>query len=98
MRTEATCYVERWGDPTKWDGDWRRSGNYLTKKQQAMASARLETHRRMLVGMAIRGATSRGIAAVFSVSRESVDRRLRPLGLKGQPGQVGRPVRKRMAA
>lgn len=91
MNHDRSIYRERLGDPSAWTGDWRRPGKYLSKEQQHATQARMRTHHRMLIGMAIRGAKSSVIAAILSVSREAVDRRLRPLGLKNAPGHFGRP-------
>jgi hypothetical protein len=95
---DRSVYRERWGNPEEWAGDWRRPGQYLRGEQQTTVHARLQEHYRLLVGMALRGRKSATIAAVFTVSRESIDRRLRPLGLKNPPGQVGRPPVRQNAA
>lgn len=91
MVLDRTSYQQRYGDPSSWKGDWRRHGRYLGGTQQQDVHERLETNKLMVIGMAIRGRQSSIIAAILGVSRESVDRRLRPLGLKGLPGHVGRP-------
>ena len=91
MVLDRTCYRERFGDPATWSGDWRRPGRYLAGGQQQDVQEKLEVNKSMVIGMAIRGRQSSVIAAVLGVSRESVDRRLRPLGLKNLPGHVGRP-------
>jgi hypothetical protein len=44
-----------------------------------------------IVAMAIRGVPSKTVAALFGVTREAIDQRLRPLGLKNPPGVRGRP-------
>ncbi|HEX2099115.1 MAG TPA: hypothetical protein VHF69_00545 [Candidatus Synoicihabitans sp.] len=90
-------YVERFGDPSTWSGDWRRcpNGRYLRDRQQAQVSAQLRTHEQLIIALAIRQVPSRQIGALFGVSRESIDRRLRPHALKNEPGQVGRPPSRR---
>lgn len=95
VNLDRSIYLNRLGDPSDWSGDWRRPGNYLHGEQQIEVQERLRTHHQMVVGMAIRGIQSSVIAAVFGVSRETVDRRLRPLGLKNAPGNVGRPATRR---
>lgn len=75
-----------WGDPQTWTGDWRRTGRYLTGERRTQVNRLLTVHDRTLVAMAIRGSTNVAIAAIFSVSREAVAERLRPLGLNIQRG------------
>lgn len=95
---DRSPYLARLGDPSTWTGDWRRRGHYLKGEQQKAASERMTELNAMIVGMAVRRALgSQALAAVLGVSRESVDRRLRPLGLKNPPGQVGKPPRERAA-
>jgi hypothetical protein len=103
LHLDRELYRRRLGDPTTWSGDWAapstepgdqfRTGNYLSGDRQAEVRARTLALAPMIVGLAIRGHRSSTIAAVVAVSRESVDRRLRPLGFKNAPGQVGRPAR-----
>lgn len=97
LHLDRSIYRDRLGDPSTWTGDWRRPGNYLVGDQQEAVRARMGQHHAMLLGMAIRGHRSKTIAAVFCVSRESVDRRLRPLGFRNAPGQVGRPANREKA-
>jgi len=92
MILDRSIYFQRLGDPATWTGDWRRHGNYLDKARQEVIASRMRNHEAMIVGMAVRRVPSSAIAAVMCVSREAVDRRLRPLGLKNAPGQVGRPA------
>lgn len=66
-------------------------GRYLYGPDQRIVSSQLEANYDTLVAMAIRGTGSKVIAAGFGVSREAIDRRLRPLGLKNKPGVRGRP-------
>lgn len=86
-------YLERMGDPRTWTGDWRKcpNGRYLKGEAQRQVNEQLQLHHRLIVALSIRQMPSKVIGAVFGVSREAVDRRLRPLGLKNPPGQVGRP-------
>lgn len=87
------------GNPTDWHGDWRRPGRYLTGDEQNAAHARLIAHERMLVGMAVRQVLqSKQLAAIMGVSREAIDRRLRPLGLKNPAGKVGRAPAQKLSA
>ncbi len=94
MLIDRSDYLARLGNPSTWTGDWRRPGNYLVKERQRVVHARLREGEPTMLGMAIRGHGSQVIAAVFCVSRESIDSRLRPHGLKNAPGQVGRPARR----
>ena len=101
MKYDGSVFRERLGDPATWSGNWTepspepgdlfRTGNYLAGDKQAEVRARNLALEPMMIGLAIRGHRSGFIAAVMCVSRETVDRRLRPLGLKNAPGRVGRP-------
>jgi hypothetical protein len=89
---DRTIYLERLGDPTQWNGDWRRHGNYLAGDRQDFVHERLERNRLLMIGMMIRQQKSTIIAAALCVSREAVDRRRRDLGLsrpRGNPPGVG---------
>lgn len=88
---DRDIYLQRWGHPSSWTGDWSRKGRYLRKFDQPNIQARLTTNEPTIIGMAVRGVSSQLIAAAMGVSRESIDRRLRPMGLKNPPGQVGAP-------
>lgn len=79
-------YLERLGDPSKWSGDWRRSGKYLTKEEQTETRSRLAQNETLMMGMMVRRMPSTIIAAVLLVSRETIDSRRRPLGLCLQRG------------
>lgn len=70
-------------DPATWTGDWRNcpEGGYLSGDQQRSLTQALEANQRMIVGMALRRNTIVGISAAMGVSRESIARRLRPMGL-----------------
>lgn len=59
-------------------------------EQRVFQAAMLAIHP-FIVAAALRGLPSKVIAASFGVSREAVDRQLRPLGLKNPPGVRGRP-------
>ena len=52
----------------------------------------------VIIAHAIRGTPSRTIAALFGVSRECIDRRLRVAGFKNAPGVRGRPSRQTTGA
>lgn len=91
IQIDRSIYREKYGDPSTWFSDCSaRPGDYDRGAEKA---ARLTQNEALIIGMAIRNTPSKLIAAVFCVSRESVDRRLRPLGFKNQPGCVGRPRR-----
>jgi hypothetical protein len=94
---DRSIYREKYGDPRDWEGDFRAKVGRYHGIRQAAVSALLEGQAEFIVALAVRGFRSNEIAALFGVSRESVDRRLRPLGLKNPPGQVGRPARRRVA-
>ena len=94
---DRSIFLKRMGNPKDWSGDWRRTGCYLNGNAQVIVQQRLSSHQMMIVGMAVRQVPSKLVAAVMGVSRESIDRRLRPLGLKNEAGQVGRPPRARAA-
>lgn len=95
---DRSAYQAKYGNPAEWVGDFRaRPGRYHGPRQPEV-SALLERHRALIVGLTVRGRSSKEIAAVVGVSREAVLRRLRPLGLKNAPGQVGRPPKSRQAA
>ncbi len=103
MIHDGTIFLKRMGDPSSWTGDWTkqgpgeerlfREGHYPTGEKATEVRVRMQSHQRFVVGMAVRGLKSKVIAAVLGVSREAVDQRLRPLGLKNRPGQYGRPVK-----
>lgn len=106
LDADRSLYRNRLGDPATWTGDWNepsgdpgdqfRTGRYLHGEQQSVIAHRLQANERMLIGLAIRHTPSKVIAAVLCVSREAVDRRLRPLGLKKAPGEgPGRPKEER---
>lgn len=79
-------YLERLGDPSKWSGDWRRPGKYLSRVEQTETRSRMAQHETLMLGMMIRRQPSTVIAAVLLVSREAIDKRRRPLGLCLQRG------------
>ena len=91
---DRDIYLQRWGHPSSWTGDWSRKGRYLRKFDQPNIQARLTANEPTILGMSVRQVPSQLIAAAMGVSRESVDRRLRPAGLKNPPGQVGAPSKK----
>lgn len=107
MKHLGSVFRNRLGDPATWTGDWSepssesgdrfRTGNYLAGDKQAKVHARIQALEPMMIGMAIRGHRSGFIAAVMCVSRETVDRRLRPLGMKNIHGKLGRPRKLRLA-
>lgn len=65
--------------------------NYLYDEEQKQVVQHLAQNYDMIVVQALRGLPSMMIAAAHGVSREAIDRRLRPLGLKNPPGVRGRP-------
>lgn len=88
---DRDVYVQKWGHPSSWSGDWSRKGRYLRKDEQPNIHDRLTAHKQYILGMAARMIPSQVIAAIMGVSRESIDRRLRPEGFKNPPGHVGPP-------
>jgi hypothetical protein len=90
---DRDVYLKRWGHPSSWTGDWSRKGRYLRKFDQPNIQARLTANEQAIIGLAVRQVPSKSIAEAMGVSRESIDRRLRPLGLKNAPGQVGPPLK-----
>lgn len=68
-----------------------RSGNYHFDEEQKLVFAYMNANEFTIVAMALRGVPSKLIAAGFGVSREAIDKRLRPLGLKNAPSVHGRP-------
>jgi hypothetical protein len=69
----------------------RPSARYLYDEDYKRTVAALAENADLIIAHAIRGTPSRVIAAIFGVSREAIDRRLRPIGLKNPPGVRGRP-------
>ena len=65
--------------------------HYLYADEQKRVVEQLAMNYSFIVAMALRGKPSKVIAATFGVSREAIDRKLRPLGLKNPPGVRGRP-------
>lgn len=63
---------------------------YLTGDQRRVHFA-MATNYDVIVAMSLRGNPTGLIAAGFGVTREAIDKRLRPLGLKNPPGVRGRP-------
>ena len=88
---DRDVYVKRWGHPSSWTGDWSRKGRYLRANEQPEILARLTAYTQFIQGLSARSMPSQTIAAIMGVSREAVDRRLRPEGFKNRPGQVGAP-------
>lgn len=95
---DRTAYLLRMGDPQTWTDSWHHDGRYLKGEQQRAVNERMQEHQAVIVGMALRRVPSKMIAAAMGVSRESIDRRLRPLGLKNEPGKVGAPLRRQTVA
>jgi hypothetical protein len=100
LTLDRSLYRDRLGDPSSWAGDWSkpspeegdrfRAGHYPTGDEATRVRERMTGLESLIIGMAIRRHKSAFIAAVLCVSRESVDRRLRPLGLRNAPGRLGR--------
>jgi hypothetical protein len=65
--------------------------HYLYADEQKRVFLQMSLNFDVIVAMALRGNPSKLIAAGFGVSREAIDRRLRPLGFKNPPGVRGRP-------
>lgn len=86
---DRSTFLDHFGDPSTWEGDWRRRGRYLVGVQQVRTHQALEENHRLIIALAIKQQPSRMIAAVMGVSRESIDRRLRPAGFKNRPGVMG---------
>lgn len=64
---------------------------YLYSEEQKRVVERMAANYVYIVAQALRGTPSKVIAAGHGVSREAIDLRLRPLGLKNPPGVLGRP-------
>jgi hypothetical protein len=69
----------------------QQSARYLYDEDYKRTVAALHENADLIIAHAIRGTPSRVIAALFGVSREAIDRRLRPIGFKNPPGMRGRP-------
>lgn len=65
---------------------------YDEQNRAAMNGELLLVNYTTIVAMALRGIPSKVIACGFGVSREAIDKRLRPVGLKNPPGVRGRPT------
>lgn len=70
-------------------GDHR--SRYLYAEEQKLVCDQLALNEPHIVALALRGTPSKAIAAIYGVSREAIDKRLRRLGMKNPPGVHGRP-------
>ena len=71
--------------------------NYICGDQRLLWG-NLAANTDTIIVMALRGLPSKMIAASLGISREAVDQRLRPLGMKNAPGVLGRPKRSQPVA
>lgn len=64
---------------------------YRYGEEHRLFKATMVANYPFIIAMALRGNPTRVIAAGYGVSREAIDRKLRPLGMKNPPGVRGRP-------
>jgi hypothetical protein len=67
--------------------------NYHYGDEQNRIAESLAINYDYIVVLALRGFPSKAISAGMGVSREAIDRRLRPLGFKNPPGKRGAPFK-----
>jgi hypothetical protein len=79
-------------------GDLSASGHYPYAEDRQRIVQSMAVNYDFIIAQAVRGVPSKLIAAGHGVSREAIDKRLRPLGLKNPPGVRGRPKSSPQAA
>jgi hypothetical protein len=73
----------------------KQEHHYHLEDEQQRLAAQLNLNYDLIVALALRGHACNAICAGFGVSRETIARRLRPLGFLNPPGVRGASLKKR---